>query len=97
MTQEQLLAPYMQSGKDSGYQPLPNCMAERLSFDVPVSPRWSADHGRLDGLKAHFDFRAQRPLGFGAHGALVQADTCNRPGSESGLSEFYLRPLCKLV
>lgn len=97
MTQEQLLAPCMRSGKDSGFQPLPNDMAERSSLDVPVSPRGRADRGRFDGLKAYLDFSAQRPLGFGARGALAQARTCNRPGSESGLSEFYLRPLCKLV
>ncbi len=97
MTQEQLLAPYMQSGKASGYKPLSNYMAERSSFDVPVSPRWCADPARLDGLKAYFDFSVQRPLGFGAHCALAQASSCNRPGSESGLSKFHLRPLCKLV
>lgn len=97
MTKKQLLAPYMRSDKHSGYQPLPHRVVKPLGYHMPVSPRWCADHGRLDGLKAYFDFSAQRLPGFGTRGALAQADTCSRPGSESGLSEFYLRPLCKLV
>lgn len=73
MTKEQLLALYMHSGKHSSYQPLPTFVAEQLGFDVPVNPRWRADHGRLDYLKAHFDFSGQRVLDVGANSGLFTA------------------------
>lgn len=70
MTKEQLLALYMHSGKHASYQPLPTFVVERLGVDVPVNPRWRADHGRLDYLKAHFDFSGQRLLDVGANTGL---------------------------
>ena len=70
MTKEQLLALYMHSGKHACYQPLPAFVTERLGFDVPVNPRWRADHGRLEYLEAHFDFSGQRLLDVGANTGL---------------------------
>lgn len=73
MTKEQLLALYMHSGKHASYQPLPAFVVEQLGVDVPVNPRWRADHGRLDYLKAHFDFNGQRLLDVGANTGLFTA------------------------
>lgn len=70
MTKEQLLALYMHSGKHASYQPLPAFVVEQLGVDVPVNPRWRADHGRLDYLKAHFDFSGQALLDVGANTGL---------------------------
>lgn len=73
MTKEQLLALYMHSGKHANYQPLPAFVVEQLGVDVPVNPRWRADHGRLDYLDAHFDFSGQRLLDVGANTGLFTA------------------------
>ncbi|WPN96775.1 class I SAM-dependent methyltransferase [Pseudomonas sp. MUP55] len=70
MTKEQLLALYVHSGKHASYQPLPAFVVKQLGVDVPVNPRWRADHGRLDYLNAHFDFSGQRLLDVGANTGL---------------------------
>ncbi|MDF3936911.1 class I SAM-dependent methyltransferase [Pseudomonas citronellolis] len=70
MTKEQLLDLYMHSGKHACYQPLPTFVVEQLGVDVPVNPRWRADHGRLDYLREHFDFSGQQVLDVGANTGL---------------------------
>ncbi|WP_437884227.1 class I SAM-dependent methyltransferase [Pseudomonas sp. LRF_L74] len=73
MTKEELLELYMHSGKHACYQPLPAFVVESLGVDVPVNPRWRADHGRLDYLRAHFDFSRQKVLDVGANTGLFAA------------------------
>lgn len=70
MTKEELLDRYMHSGKHACYQPLPSFVVESLGVDVPVNPRWRADHGRLDYLRAHFYFSGQKVLDVGANTGL---------------------------
>lgn len=82
-------------GGDTG-QPVAgrNALAEKLAY---VQTALEGTGWRIEHIGLVMDSEARRIEIFDVANALAQADTCDRLGREGSLSEFYLRPLFKLV